>query len=269
MSAADTPDPRPVSPHSGLTLAEARRLFHRHGEPEPGCEGCERMSLLVDAARAAPVGEGDMCGCEYRPVSPPSELTAIREAICIVAETPTLGLADALTFRAQVLERLEGLAASPAAPRADAGLTLLEDVAVQPDDGPRDGLNKGTRVYLAPAAPAGLDVALHENFCMELGFGDGHYDNDHAGSSTCAERAVRVLAALDAAGLPDTLGVGNWPGGGGRVSKYDDTTWVNDSGGAWVLLYAPDQFYDGLRLRAASQPSEDGAAQEKGEVGRG
>jgi len=42
----------------------------------------------------------------------PAGLDVLNEAICIVSETPTLGLADALTFRAAVLERLNALRAA-------------------------------------------------------------------------------------------------------------------------------------------------------------
>jgi len=79
------------------------------------------------------------------------------------------------------------------------------------------------------------------------------------------QEKVADAAASEPSALPDTIGVASWPGGGGRVSKYDDATWINDAGGAWVLLYAPAQFYDGLRLRAAA-PTVSPASSEVAEV---
>lgn len=67
--------------------------------------------------------------------------------------------------------------------------------------------------------------------------------------------AVRTAAAAPASEpLPNEAGVSNWPGGGGRVSKDAfKQEWFTESGGAWVVLYAPCQFYDGLRT-LASEP---------------
>jgi len=41
-----------------------------------------------------------------------------------------------------------------------------------------------------------LEAAIHDQTCREMGFGNGYFDTDHVGSSTCQERAVAVLAAL-------------------------------------------------------------------------
>jgi hypothetical protein len=122
------------------------------------------------------------------------------------------------------------LASSP----APAGLTLLEDVAVQPDDGPRDGLNKGTRVYLAPA-PAGLDVERLVDELHTMGLGcQSHWGTDETarrayerhGHMKQAERLIRAatrpaedagadMMNLDPTGLvlgPNTRdGTAKWP----------------------------------------------------------
>lgn len=44
-----------------------------------------------------------------------------------------------------------------------------------------------------------LAEAIHDQTCREMGFGNGYFDSDHIGSSTCQERAIAVLAALAAA----------------------------------------------------------------------
>jgi len=89
--------------------------------------------------------------------------------------------------------------AALAAPQADAaGFTLLEDVAVQPDDGPRDGLNKGTRVYLAPQADAGTLREAAQYFYDHWYEPAGNRDarkRDHRPEDGCKQRLLAALAA--------------------------------------------------------------------------